>query len=124
MRDFDPADHYWFVGGDESRAWSSAARAYVPAADSALRARIAEREVAAATRIASEAELWEVLARIAPDTLPATTAAQDALKQRRINSIDAVQFRIHFRHENRLRALEGEAALTPAQFRAALLPLV
>lgn len=47
---FQPAAWFWIVGGDESRAWSSAAAAYVSAWP--------PKRV---TRIASEAELNEVL---------------------------------------------------------------
>lgn len=52
MSSFSPFDWYWIVGSDESRAWSSAAAAYVTEWD-------AER----ATRIANEVELYDVLAR-------------------------------------------------------------
>lgn len=52
---FDPRDWFWVVNGDESRAWSSAAGGYV-----------AEYPRGRVTRIASEAELQEVLAQYAP----------------------------------------------------------
>lgn len=57
-----PTDWFWIVGGDESRAWSSAAGAYVTTwpAD-------------AVTRIVSETELSEVLSgygRVGPSPLP------------------------------------------------------
>lgn len=47
-----PTDWFWFVAGDETRAWSTAASAYVPAA---------QVDAAGLTRIASEAELDDVL---------------------------------------------------------------
>lgn len=47
---YTPRDWFWIVGGDESRAWSSAAGAYV-----------AEYPVELTTRIADEAELTDVL---------------------------------------------------------------
>jgi hypothetical protein len=49
---FDIYNWFWIVGGDESRFWSSAAGAYVETLP----------EGAGVTRIASEAELDEVLA--------------------------------------------------------------
>lgn len=49
---FYPMDWFWIVGGDEKKAWSSAAREYVTEWD-------ADR----VTRIASEAEMWDVLRR-------------------------------------------------------------
>ncbi len=33
---YNPSDWFWIVGGDESRAWSSAAGAYVGVWDQAL----------------------------------------------------------------------------------------
>lgn len=52
MTEYDPTTWHWIVGSDESRYWSSAESAYV------------ERppEGAGVTRIASEAELTDVLA--------------------------------------------------------------
>lgn len=50
MRLYDPSDWYWIIGGDESRAWSSAAGAYVD-----------EWPADAVTRIASADDLADVL---------------------------------------------------------------
>lgn len=50
---YTPQNWYWTIGGDETRAWSSAARDYV-----------AEWPEDHATRIANEVELYEVLARV------------------------------------------------------------
>jgi hypothetical protein len=50
MLDYSPLDWFWIVGGDQSRAWSSASSAYVTEWD-------ADR----VTRITSEAELRDVL---------------------------------------------------------------
>lgn len=51
MAYFDPLNWFWIVGGDESRAWSSAASAYVQ-----------QWPPDSLTRIASEDELSDVLA--------------------------------------------------------------
>jgi len=50
MKSYNPFDWFWIVGGDERRAWSSAAGAYVETFDES-----------SATRIVSEAELSDVL---------------------------------------------------------------
>lgn len=50
FEDFNPADWYWIVAGDTSRAWSSAQGRYVTAIP-----------FDRATRIVSEAELCDVL---------------------------------------------------------------
>ena len=63
MTDYDPQDWFWIVGGDMSRAWSSAIGAYV--------ASYPEDRV---TRIASEAELSDVL-RAYGLTVPAPVEA-------------------------------------------------
>jgi hypothetical protein len=49
---YNPAKHYWFVGGDETRAWSSAVGAYV-----------SDFPEGRVTRIKNEIELYDVLAK-------------------------------------------------------------
>ncbi len=44
----------------------------------------------------------------------------DARKEARLDAEDRLQFEVHFDLENRVRALEGRAAVTRAQYRAAL----
>ena len=63
MNAYSPFDWFWIVDGDDSRAWSSAAGAYV-----------ADYDAARVTRIVSEAELNDVL-RPYGLTLPAPTQA-------------------------------------------------
>lgn len=52
MEEFDPNNWFWIVGEDETRAWSSAAVAYVTAWPD-------DR----GTRIANEVELYDALTR-------------------------------------------------------------
>lgn len=56
---FDPADHYWFVAGDEGQVYSSKAGAYVPAKDAGLALWRADGR--APTRIVDAFELDAVL---------------------------------------------------------------
>jgi len=65
---YAPSAWYWVVGGDESRVWSSAARTYVPADDPGYVTFVDAGN--AASSIASEPELWDVLREQAPDRLP------------------------------------------------------
>lgn len=58
-RPFNPADWYWFVGGDETRVYASARRVYVDVSDAGFRI---WSSTALPSRIASEAELRDVLA--------------------------------------------------------------
>lgn len=122
MSDYDARDHYWFVGGDEARAWSSARAAYVDVTDKTFAAwRESGRPP---TRIASEEELWDVLAKQAPERLPALPAADDRRRETALGAIDVAMLRILLNQENRIRALEGKAAINAAQFRAALRGMV
>lgn len=59
MIDYDPANHFWTIAGDDTRFWSSAAPGYVAADDAGLLAWRAGGGVP--TGIASEAELDAVL---------------------------------------------------------------
>jgi len=61
MRAYQPARWYWYVGGDQTQAFSSAANAFVPASDAALQAFIAAGDVP--TAIDSLASLQDVLMR-------------------------------------------------------------
>lgn len=82
MSAYDPRNWFWTVGGDTSRFWSSAAGAYVtelppgfyPSVQAAVDADSDAGVRQVATRIASEAELNDVL-RSYGLTLPAPTQA-------------------------------------------------
>lgn len=49
-----------------------------------------------------------------------TPAELDTHKEIKLDAIDALQFKIMFDMENRVRALESKAPITAAQYRAAL----
>lgn len=53
-----------------------------------------------------------------------TVQELDALKDAKVSAIDKVQLKIAFNHENRIRALEGKAAITQQQFLAAIKTLL
>jgi len=122
--EYNPKNWFWIVAGDEQRLFASATGDYVAPTAPAYLAFIAAGGFA--TRIASEAELGAVLAphRVRPvhaGVLEAylTEQAQDV--------VDAVQFKVLFQHENRIRAIEralnlngSPANLTAAQARNAV----
>ncbi len=56
---YNPANWYWVVGGDETRAYSSASAAYVPASDATFMAWLADENIP--TAIDTEAALNDVL---------------------------------------------------------------
>jgi hypothetical protein len=54
-------------------------------------------------------------------TVRSKTAQEiDADKDGAINAMDMLAFKVLFGHENRVRVLESKAAITAAQFKAAL----
>lgn len=58
-------------------------------------------------------------------TVRAKTAAElDADKDAVLTAYDMLSFKVLFNHENRVRTLEGKAAITAAQFKAALKALL
>ena len=61
-------------------------------------------------------DVWTVRNKTAPEL----TAEVESRKEQMLDSLNDIQNKVLFNHENRIRALEGKAAITPAQFRAAL----
>ena len=58
-------------------------------------------------------------------TVRAKTAGEiDADKDGVVSAMDMLVFKVLFSHENRVRALEGKAAITAPQFRAALKAMI
>lgn len=68
---YDPRHWYWCVGGDESRVWSSEARAYVAAADAIYQAWLSSGSLP--TEIPNDVELNNVLAHQVPDLMMTRT---------------------------------------------------
>lgn len=79
---YSPAAHYWVVGADEVRLWSSAAKTYVASDAAAYAAWVAGG--GRPTRIADEADLRDVLAQAGcPDRAPGYVPSPVALWQAR-----------------------------------------
>jgi hypothetical protein len=114
---YDARNWYWIVGGDETRAYSSAIGDYVPAADATFNAWKAGGNTP--TRIASVDELAEVLATAS--VRPTHADMLDRFKGSQASKLTLeLVAKILFNHGNRLRALEGKPSITPPQFAAAL----
>lgn len=119
--DYNPRNWYWIVAGDESRVYSSASGDYVPLADVTYQEWLAGENNP--TRIASEAELGEVLA---PYSLrPSNAAVLDGYKESQAAklTIETVA-KVAFNHENRIRQLEGKQTINAGQFKNALKDLM
>ena len=120
---YNPDNWYWYVGGDQTQAYSSAGAVYVPAADLTFQAWLAAGN--APTNIDSEASLWNVLAQQFPAGIAASNATgQTTRKTYDLNNADTVAFQVLFNHENRIRTLESKASITVAQFKTALISLL
>lgn len=121
MQYYDPSNWYWIVGADDTQVFSSAPGNYIPASDAAYQAWLANGGVP--TRIASEAELGEVLAPY--QIRPASAGVLDAYKNSQAAKLTVeIVAKVLFNHENRLRVLEGKQAVTAAQFKSALKDLM
>ena len=121
MKPYDPANWYWFVARDKTKAFSSASGDYVPANNATFIAWLADGT--RPTNIASETELGEVLAPYGIRPMNAgvldgyTSAHAD-------NEMGKVIFKVIFNQENRIRALEGKQPVTMAQVRSAVKALM
>jgi hypothetical protein len=108
MKDYNPKNWYWFVGGDQTKAFSSASGDYVLSADATFQAWLADGTLP--TKIDTEANLGAVLA---PYLMrPANAGVLDGYTTSQATTIIAhVAFKIAFNHENRLRAIERQLGL-------------
>lgn len=116
MKTYDPTNWYWFVGGDETKAFSSASGDYVPADDPAF---LAWRVDGNPTRIDTEDNLADVLA--SASVRPTRANILDKYKNTQASRLTMeLVAKVLFNHENRLRALESKPSVTAGQFAGAL----
>jgi hypothetical protein len=109
MKTYNPAKWYWIVAGDETKVFSSAVGNFVLANDATFLAWKGDGTLP--SRIASEAELGEVLAdaRVRPQR----AAVLDAYKgQHAKRMTDEVQTKAILWCINQIRTLKGETPLT------------
>lgn len=119
---FKIRDWYWIVAG-KTQVFSSKAKGYVPVDNATYVAWLARKNNPTKTK--TEADLFDTLAEQAPECLPYTA---EGIEARRINligkltteKVGIVLATALFNQENRIRALEGKAPITKAQFIAAL----
>lgn len=118
MKMYLPKNWYWFVAGDQTKVFSSAAGDYVPISDPAYIAWASDGTTP--QNIDTEANLGAVLAPylirpINANVLDGYTGSQaDTVLQH-------LFFKVAFNHENRLRAIERQLSLngSPANLSAA-----
>jgi len=117
MKTYNAQNWYWFVAGDRTKVFSSASGDYVPVSDPTFIAWGADGTLP--TNIDTEANLGAVLAPylIRPANASVLSGYTDAQAD---TVMQHLSMKIAFNHENRIRALEGKAAVTVPQFRAAV----
>lgn len=117
----DPNNWYWFVGADDTQVFSSATGTFVPVADATYVSWLASRTQAA--RIGSIDSLGSVLADLSVQP-PVDDAVLTAYKSALLSRVDSVLFKVLFNHENRIRALSSQPAISAQQFIAAMRALL
>lgn len=120
---YNPLDWYWTVNGSttQTSVYSSKAGDYVPFSDAAYQAWLSRDNQP--TRIASEAELGEVLAeyRLRPNAANVLDGFKETHARKLTLEIVA---KVLFSHENRIRVIEGKQPVSAAQFKAAIKELM
>lgn len=112
---FTPIDWYWIVAGSTTQVYSSKVGDYVPINNAAFLAWKAAGDKTP-TPIATEGELGEVLA--VHFLRPVPVAVLDSYKDAHAGKLTIeVVAKVLFQIVNEIRALKGEAAITPAQFK-------
>lgn len=97
---FDLANWYWFVGGDETRVYSSAKNDYVPVDDATYKAWVESGGLA--TRTGQEGELGETLGPLPLEThIPVPQNVRVGYFAYKENDNE-----LWLDHEDRLRAIE------------------
>lgn len=118
MKPFDPKNWYWHVGGDQTRAYSSASGNYVQVDDATFVAWKSDGTLP--TPIDTEANLGAVLAPYYPD-VPRPVAAGVLAGYQADQADDIFKHKLIkflFVLNNRVRVLEGQAAFTVPQAKA------
>lgn len=115
MKDYNPSQWFWVVGGDQSKVYSSAVSDYVQPTDASLVAWKADGTLP--TNIASEAELGEVLAAYSLRPIAANVLDGYQTSQASQLTIQVVA-KILLWTVNQILVLQGKSALNAAQFRA------
>lgn len=115
MKIYDPKNWYWTVGGNQGRAYSSAAGDYVQSSDATFAAWRTDGTLP--TNIDTEANLGAVLAPYYPDvTRPIAVGVLAGYQQDQADDVFKHKLiKFLFVLHNRVRALEGQAPHTIQQ---------
>jgi hypothetical protein len=113
-KEYDPYNWYWAVGGDTSKAFSSASGDYVQANDATFVAW--QEDGTMPTNIPNEDELGEVLSPY--NIRPAAANVLDGYKDHQARKLTLeVVAKVLFQLVNEVRALKGQQPVTANQFK-------
>lgn len=121
MSSFDPTNWYWYVGGDTTRAYSSAIGDFVTSSDPTFVAWRAKGN--APTKIDTAANLGVVVAN-AGATRPVDAGVLSGYQNQLASGIALAIGKVLFNHENRIRTLAGQGQITAQQFITAIAALL
>jgi hypothetical protein len=117
MKSFDPYNWYWVVASEATVIYSSAVNDYVPVADSAYVAWLADGTLP--TKIDTEFNLGVAIAAYYPKLRPVPVGVLDGyIDAIAVGAITDETFAVLFNHENRIRNQEGLPALGLGQMKA------
>ena len=121
----DPNNWYWFIGADRSQVYSSATGGFVSTLDSPPNEALSSFLAAGLSPaiIDTVESLGAVLSDLAAPP-PVDAAVLSAYKDADLTKVDQVIFRVLFIHENRIRALNSQPAISAQQFLAAIKALL
>lgn len=118
---FRASNWYWIVAGSTSQVYTSSANSFVASTNAVYQTWIAANNKA--TRIDTLQNLADVLVQAGLPFPPGVTASSDELKSSLFDNIPRAVQVWAFAVDNRVRALEGSSARTPAQFKAYVIGL-
>jgi hypothetical protein len=121
---FDISDWYWFVAGSTTQVYSSKAKDFVPATNTAYQRWLADGKTP--TNIDTPFNLGVVLAERGDMNLqPIAAGVLDGFSDTVAARTTATYLnRLLFEYENRLRAIEGQPAMSATDFRQKIKGLV
>lgn len=119
MAIYDPNNHYWFVGGDQSRVFSSNRGDYFPVADATYQAWLAAFPDRVPTNIDTEANLGDVLAGAL--ARPINAAILDSYQDTHARRLTIqVVAKVLLWCVNQIRTMQSQSTFNATQFRAFL----
>ena len=110
-------DWYWFIGGNQTQVYSSARQGYFPVSDTIYQSWLSSAPTHITAELTTEDDLFTLLAEKAPLLAPASYRVDIEFAKTDKNIL---LFNVLFDMANQIRALQGNTAITKAQFKTYL----